>query len=163
MGIQSFASTRSLVLRPQDSRCRWWGKVVTPDAACGRDPAKVAGAGDIPGQYERAGADVEVPVWGAVVTGEANHHRKARGWSIAAALIIPRPSPKAEGEPMRAGIPVGAAVKRAIKATRPDLMGGSGDHAAIVRSLTYILGAAGDSDEARLARYDALVAAGKEA
>lgn len=151
-----YAQTRSYVARPSDSRCRYWAKLVTPENCAGVRIEAVEGAEGIPAPYLRKGADIEIPIWGAIVEGEEEHHRKARGWKFAALLAVPRESKKAPGEPALIALPYGAEQKKIIKRLRPELAAGSGEHAAIMRSLIFVVGAPTDSDLEREARLLAL-------
>lgn len=115
----------SFPVRPRDSRCRYWAKVIRAGQPLPA-PASVDGAGDVPGAYLRNGEEELFP-GDVLIEGEANHHVKARGWSY----WVHTCSPTGEQVTIRPS----ADVKSQLKAAGidPRLLPGSGDVAACVR------------------------------
>lgn len=114
----------SVTVKPQDSRCRYWAKVLRE-----RDllpvPSTVDGANSIPVPFLRKG-DEELFFGDVLIEGEENHHKKARGWFYRVSFMH-------EGELVR--VLPSSAVKAAMKAAglAPQLLAGSGEVAACVR------------------------------
>lgn len=69
----------SVTLQPQDSRCRYWAKLITADQPL-PVPENVQGADDVSVPYLRRGDEELVP-GDVLLTGEERHHRRNRGWS----------------------------------------------------------------------------------
>jgi hypothetical protein len=118
-------SSVSVKIAPADRRCRYWAKVVraaTPLPA----PDSVDGANGIPSPYARLG-DEELFAGDFLFEGEAEHHRKARGWDYIVSYMGP------DGKLIRCR--PGSAEKAAMKANGlpANLLPGSGDIAAMVR------------------------------
>ena len=65
---------------PQDSRCRYWAKVITPEQEL-PFPSDVHGANDIPGPCLRKGEEIELFEGDFFLDGEENNHRNQRGWT----------------------------------------------------------------------------------
>lgn len=78
----------SVKIKPQDSRCRYWAKIIRSGTAL-PIPSAVNGANDVPVPYLRIG-DEELFEGDFLIEGEAEHHRKARGWVYNMAFIDPR-------------------------------------------------------------------------
>lgn len=124
--IQSAAiASVSVTIAPQDSRCRYWAKVIRADQPLPA-PSAVSCANDVPGAYARRG-DEELFVGDVLIEGEENSRRKARGWTYWVTFVdadgkkhtvIPRSGHK-------------AAMKAAGLA--PTFLTGSGDVSACVR------------------------------
>lgn len=115
----------SVEIRPVDSRCRHWAKVVR----AGQElpiPADVDGASDIPGGYARNG-DEELFEGDVLIEGEENHHRKARGWTYYITYM------NKNGDARR--VKPSSEIKSYLKqqGLDPRLLAGSGDVAACVR------------------------------
>jgi hypothetical protein len=122
----------SFTAEPSDQRCRYWAKVVRADQAIPL-PSAVAGANDIPGPYIRKGDDVEVFEGDFVLEGEEVHHRKQRGWAYTVRYLRVR---KDGDLGVIATQFTFAEVKDACRAAgRKDLLGGSGDCAAMIRAI----------------------------
>lgn len=115
----------SVQIKPEDSRCRYWAKIIRKDAALPL-PSTVEGANDIPAPYSRKG-DEELFEGDVMIEGEEMHHRKARGWTYAITFI------GADGEARR--VRPGSEIKATLKANglEPALLAGSGDVAACIR------------------------------
>lgn len=131
------------VANPSDSRCKYWCKVIHNGQMLPL-PHVIDGANDVPGPYLRQGDDVEIFYGDYVLTGEQTHHRKQRGWTyVLYRFVAAKPaSVDAEGkekpaEPARYGwIEFGKPVKDACRAAgHRELLGGSGDVAAMVRTI----------------------------
>jgi hypothetical protein len=144
--------THSHISRPQDSRCQWWQRIATRDDVLALDLASVDGARSLPGTYCRSGQDHELPVGSVVFDGEANHHRKQRGWTFTVGIVLPGGgggidlywlAPTAERKAAIKAAPDGAAY-----------MAGSGPHAAMVRMAQWIL--AGTTSAEWIQRWNAL-------
>lgn len=70
----------SIEIGPCDSRCRWWAKVIRSADSKLPAPRAIGGAHALPQFYSRPG-DEELYPGDFVIEGEANHHRKQRGWT----------------------------------------------------------------------------------
>jgi hypothetical protein len=116
----------SVTIAPQDSRCRYWAKIIRCDEKL-PDPKSVDGASTITGNYLRQG-DEELLAGDMLFEGEANHHRRDRGWSYHVQFLDSN-----TGELVR--IRPDSTIKAALKAAglHPLLLLGSGDLAACVR------------------------------
>ena len=153
----AIGATRSVVLRPWNSKCSYWALVATPEEVLAADLKGAGGMHSLPGTLARKGSDHELPAWTVVLRGEAVHPTKHRGWNFCVSFILPVVDADSNGEPMNRnlGLP-GTAQKAAIKASGAQhLMLGSGPHAAMLRAAKWVLEAEGD--DARLARVDALM------
>lgn len=114
------------IAKPRDSRCKYWCKIVRAGDALPL-PSAVTGASDIPGPYLRKGDDVEIFPGDFVLSGEEVSHRVKRGWAY---QMFRLDSGKI------AICAFGSLVKDAVRrAGRKDLLGGSGDVAAMVRTI----------------------------
>lgn len=116
----------SVSIKPNDSRCRYWAKIIRSGDPL-PIPSLVNGGNDIPGDYLRRG-DEELFVGDLLIEGEANHHRRERGWSywvsyvdkdgsllhFASSFTVPKAAAKQQG-------------------LAPELLAGSGDVAGAVR------------------------------
>lgn len=119
--------SHSVVLRPLDSRCGYWAKVVRADRNLPL-PCVVQSGRDIPGRILQRG-DEELLPGDALFEGEANHPtNKDLGWSFRLTAV------DAEGELHRFDGDFGPQ-KAQMKAQgmAPQLLQGSGEHAAMVR------------------------------
>ena len=120
--------SHSVVVRPVDSRCRYWAKIVRASAPL-PEPALIRGANDIPGPYLRRGED-ELLAGDALFEGEANHHRRHdRGWSYRLRVV-------GEDGQLHAFSSGGFGQQKAQlkqQGMPPELLRGSGDVAAMVR------------------------------
>lgn len=127
------APTYSHIAKPADSRCRWWQKVLSPEQLATIDAAIVDGANDVPGDYLRKGADLELPPGSVLIDGEANHPVKQRGWAYTVGIVNAdateidwrkvcitedKKEMKAAGFPVTGSGPVAAAVRLAQFLTR---------------------------------------------
>lgn len=115
----------SITIKPQDSRCRYWAKIIRSGTPLPL-PSDVDGANDVPGQYLRKGED-ELMEGDFLLEGEEMHHRKARGWTYHLTFV------GQDGEAVR--VSPSAERKAAMKAggLDPELLKGSGDVAAMIR------------------------------
>lgn len=77
---QEVPQSLSIKLRPCDSRCQWWAKIIRSTDTKLPAPRAIGGAGSLPQGYSRRG-DEELYPGDFVIEGEANHHRKQRGWT----------------------------------------------------------------------------------
>ncbi len=128
----------TVIAGPRDSRCKWWCKVIRASTPLPL-PSHVDGAGDIPGSYLHAGDDVDLEPGDVLARGEEADHRKPRGWVYDAKFY------QTNGKAGRADSPGAADLKALLKRaaacgviTRErakELLGGSGDVAALVRWL----------------------------
>lgn len=71
--------SHSVEIAPRDGRCRYWAKIIRAGIPLPL-PSLVNGANDIPTRYLFRGNEELLP-GDALFEGEANHHRKARGWT----------------------------------------------------------------------------------
>lgn len=119
--------SHSIQIKPLDSRCRYWAKIVR----AGNElpiPSLITGANDIGGSYLQLGEEELLP-GDALFEGEANHQRRNdRGWSYWLAHV----SESGEFVRYESGF---SAQKAEMKAQglAPELLTGSGDIAAMVR------------------------------
>lgn len=117
----------SVLISPEDSRRRYWAKLVRSDTAL-PIPSLVSGAADIPGGYLRRGEEEMYP-GDVLIEGEANHHRRTdRGWTYWVTYVTE------EGEMIcfRSGFGEQKAKAKAQGLAAP-LLAGSGDIAGAVR------------------------------
>lgn len=77
---QKVHQSLSIEIRPCDSRCRWWAKVIRSEDTKLPAPRAIDGAHSMPQVYSRPG-DEELFPGDFVIEGEANHHCKPRGWT----------------------------------------------------------------------------------
>lgn len=117
--------SKSINLKPCDSRCKYWAKIIRAAVALPL-PSAIIGASDVPGAYVRG--DEEIFPRDVVLQGEENHHIKARGWSYWVSWV------DAEGvyHSHRSGY---SAQKTELKAQglRAELLTGAGDVAGAIR------------------------------
>lgn len=114
-------NTISFVAEPVDSRCKWWAMVL---------PETLDLEGRINAPYLRAGADLELPIGGMVITSEAMHHRRNRGYLTALRIAL---------KTGMVCIEPTMAIKQHIKANGgQDLMIGSGDVAGVLRMAIWL-------------------------
>lgn len=72
--------TVGYVAKPQDSRCSWWAIQL---------PADIELTGErIPAPFLRMGADLELKEGDMIVTSEARHHRKNRGYDVFLSVCV---------------------------------------------------------------------------
>jgi len=71
--------SHSVEIAPCDGRCRYWAKIIRAGIPLPL-PSLVNGANDIPTRYLLRGNEELLP-GDALFEGEANHHRKTRGWT----------------------------------------------------------------------------------
>lgn len=121
--------SHSIEIKPIDSRCRYWAKLIRAEQPIAR-PENVHSATDIPGIYKQRGQEELLP-GDALLEGEANHHRRTdRGWSYWLTIVT------LDGELIcfKSGF---SAQKKQMKAQgiATELLKGSGDIAAMVRIL----------------------------
>lgn len=116
----------SVEVRPRDSRCRYWAKIIRAGAPLPA-PSAVSGASDVPGPYLRQGEDELLP-GDVLIEGEERHHRKARGWDYWVTWCD-------EHGALRRITNPGAEHKARMKAAgmAPALLIGSGEVAACIR------------------------------
>lgn len=119
------AFSASITIGPDDHRCRYWAKRITPSTAL-KPPSEVQRAADIPGAYLKEG-DEELEVGEFLIQGEQVHHRKMRGWTYSIVFLgsdgevhTIRPTAEHKAALKAAGMPV-------------VLLKGSGELAASVR------------------------------
>jgi hypothetical protein len=120
--------SESVEVRPCDSRCRYWAKIVRANKTLPL-PVDVDGANDIPGAYLARG-DEELMIGDVLFEGEANHHRRTdRGWTYIVQIL------DANGDLQFVRSGQFGKQKAALKAQglHPELLAGSGDVAAMVR------------------------------
>lgn len=120
--------SESVEVRPCDSRCRYWAKIVRANRTLPL-PVNVEGANDIPGAYLARG-DEELMIGDVLFEGEANHHRRTdRGWTYIIQIL------DANGDLQFVKSGQFGKQKIALKAQglHPELLAGSGDVAAMVR------------------------------
>lgn len=126
------------VLGKHDRRCRGWERVIR-EAMPLPAPEDVHGAGDLPGCYAPDRGSEELFGLDAVMQGEENHHRRARGWTYW--LYVRHPATNAI-VPLTPTAARKALIKKAILAGRidlpPEVLKGSGDIAGMVRLLAAI-------------------------
>ena len=79
--------SHSVQILPNDSRCKYWAKIVRKDNVLTVLPHEVEGASDIPVTYSQKG-DEELFEGDILIEGEENHHRKIRGWSYTVTTVI---------------------------------------------------------------------------
>lgn len=120
------------VCAPSDHRCRYWAKVVRAGTELPL-PEHVDGASDVPGPYVRRGDDVELFEGDWLLEGEEVSHRKQRGWTYHLRAL------GRHADTDELGVyswTFGVDSKPAIRAAgAKDLLGGSGDVAAMVREI----------------------------
>lgn len=119
--------SHSVQVQPFDSRCRYWAKISRATETL-PIPSNVFGANDIPGPYLQHG-DEELFPGDVLFEGEANHHRRTdRGWTYRITLVL------ATGQllELQSGF---TEQKKQLKqqGLSAELLGGSGDIAAMVR------------------------------
>lgn len=114
----------SIKIRPIDSRCRHWAKIIRNGTALPM-PCDVEGASNVPGPFAKNG-DEELFDGDFLIEGEEMHHRKARGWVYRLTFMH-------QGK--RAVVQYFAERKAAMKASGlpKELLTGSGDLAGLVR------------------------------
>lgn len=119
--------------KPSDSRCRYWAKIIRAEQSVPA-PASVDGASSLPAEYLRSGDEVELFEGDAILEGEANSHRRNRGWSYNIGVVKNSKLEWYEHAPTKR-----PEIKQHFRDTgnRSCLMG-SGDIAAMVRLLHYI-------------------------
>ncbi len=121
-----------------DRRCRAWERVIREGVALPA-PEDVSGAADLPGAYAPDRGEEELFGLDAVLQGEENHHRRARGWTYwlhvrnpATGKIVTM-KPTAERKAV-----IKAAIRDGRIALPLEILKGAGDIAALVRILTAI-------------------------
>lgn len=121
--------SHSIEIKPIDSRCRYWAKLIRAEQPIAR-PENVNSATDIPGIYKQLGQEELLP-GDALFEGEANHHRRTdRGWSYWLTVVT------TDGTLLRFESGFGAQRKQLKSQGLPaELLKGSGDVAAMVRIL----------------------------
>lgn len=72
-------TSQSIVIKPQDYRCRYWAKLIRADKTLPL-PCDVKGANDLQGIAYAQKGDEELFVGDVLIEGEELHHRKNRGW-----------------------------------------------------------------------------------
>ena len=119
--------SHSVEIKPLDSRCKYWAKIVRAGVDL-PSPCLVQGASDVPGPYLRQGEEELLPC-DALLEGEANHHRRNdRGWSYCLTFVTGSGSLVR----FRSGFSTQKAEMKA-QGLVPALLTGSGDVAAMVR------------------------------
>ena len=117
----------SVTIKPIDSRCRHWAKIVRAGQAL-PPPVDVQGANDIPVPYANPG-DEELMPGDVLFEGEANHHRRTdRGWTYWIRAVTN------DGNflSLRSGFSA-QKTEMKVQGMAPNLLTGSGDIAAMVR------------------------------
>ena len=119
--------THTVKIGPTDRRCRYWAKCIRSG-----DPLPLpddVSRGDLPGRYLRSGEE-ELAPGDAMISGEENHHRKARGWTYRITFVA------LDGSLTPAFEPTGDHRAQLKAAGLPfEIMKGAGDLAACVRVL----------------------------
>ena len=128
----------SVKIAPQDSRCKFWAKLIGKDQALPL-PSECDSASAIPGGFLRLGEE-ELADGEFLILGEQVHHRKMRGWEYkivwmnangTKSSLVPHTETKARLK--AAGLPI-------------ELLKGSGELAACARViLAHRLGILADS------------------
>ena len=120
--IAAEEETVSFVAKPGDSRCSWWSVQL---------PAEIElNSEKIPAPYLRNGADLELKEGDMLVTSEAKHHRKNRGYDVYLSVCV--------GGEVKHIFPA-MQRKTFIKANGgKDLMHESGDVAGCVRMAVWL-------------------------
>ena len=122
----------SYVCSPQDSRCRYWAKVIRAEDSIPL-PEHVNGADNVPGPYIRKGDEIELFEGDWLLEGEEVSHRRQRGWTYTLHALAIRAK---DGELSVCTIAFGSDTKPVIRAAgAKDLLKGSGDIAAMVREI----------------------------
>lgn len=120
--IAEQAETVSYIAKPSDSRCAWWSVQLPADIELN--------SSKIPAPYLRKGADLELKTGDMLVTSEARHHRKNRGYDVFLSVCV-------DGE-VKTIFPL-AQRKAFIKNNGgKDLMHESGDVAGCVRMAVWL-------------------------
>lgn len=117
----------SVTIKPIDSRCRHWAKIVRAGQAL-PPPVDVQGANDIPVPYANLG-DEELMPGDVLFEGEANHHRRTdRGWTYWIRAVTN------DGDflSLRSGFSA-QKTEMKVQGMAPNLLMGSGDIAPMVR------------------------------
>ena len=120
--------SHTIEIRPTDSRCRYWAKVVRSDSSLPQ-PVTCSSAHDVPGSFLRNGEEELLP-GDVLFEGEANHHRRTdRGWTYNLHVVSPN------GLLLHAASGGFGELRKKLKAggMSPELLAGSGDVAAMVR------------------------------
>lgn len=120
--------SHTVEIRPCDSRCRYWAKVVRADTALPM-PSACTSAYDVPGPFRQRGEEELLP-GDVLFEGEANHHRRTdRGWSYWVSVV------DNSGTLFRAKSGEFGELRKRMKAAGlvAQLLTGSGDIAAMVR------------------------------
>jgi hypothetical protein len=112
----------------QDSRCRYWCKVVKSGTTLPL-PADVRGANDVPAEYLRQGDEIELFEGDWLLEGEEVSHRRQRGWTynlghVEQGAVVWYSFKHADVK----------AFLRKLGTIRP-ILGGSGDVAAMIRCI----------------------------
>jgi len=117
----------SVEIAPADGRCRYWAKVIRAGMSLPL-PSLVNGADDIPSHYLLRGNEELLP-GDALFEGEANHHRKNRGWSYWLTFVTEA------GDLVRVCNEDFGGIKAILKqqGLAAEYLKGSGDVAAMVR------------------------------
>lgn len=124
--------SETFVCKPQDSRCKYWAKVIRADQAIPL-PEQVSGANDVPGAYIREGDDIELFPGDWLLTGEEVSHNKKRGWCYH--LLALGRGEKSDVLNVYA-YKFGVDSKPLIRAAgAKDILTGSGDVAAMIREI----------------------------
>lgn len=120
----------SIKIAPCDSRCRSWAKVVRATDTSLPMPRAIYGARSLPQGYSSRG-DEELFPGDFVIEGEANHHRKQRGWTYWLRGL------DASGRRICLESGQFSALKPLLKQAglEPSLLAGAGDIAAAVRTI----------------------------
>jgi len=129
----SFAWTPS----PQDRRCSFWAKALPITKAI--LPADTEGANSIPAPYLKRGEEIELFDWDIVMYGEANHHRKQRGWTFNTLVAL-------DGRLVE--LTSTSCINGAIRKISPgnQILRGAGDHAAMMRAARFLTEASDEAD-----------------
>lgn len=116
----------SVTIKPQDSRCRYWAKIIRAGAPL-PIPSAATCANDVPGPYLRHG-DEELFAGDFLIDGEERHHRHARGWVYNMGFIDPNTG-------NLRWVQATSERKAAAKANGlpANLLAGSGDIAGLIR------------------------------
>lgn len=125
METNTITPSVSVTLKPQDSRCRYWAKIIRASDPLPL-PSAIDGANTVPGPYLRQGEEELFP-FDVLITGEARHHVKAKGWNYELIVCLPdgskktlRPCVEHKAEMKTAGCPA-------------EWLPGSGEIASLVR------------------------------
>jgi len=116
--------TVTYIASPADERCRFWAARLNKlSVDCLTSRAEL--------DYVKKDSDLELKNGEMIITSEARHHRKSRGYEILLGMSSTEDNDIFWVEPT-------LDIKMHIKKTRPDLMVGSGDVTAALRLALFL-------------------------